>query len=201
MKNILHIRSSSNLETSISRRMGDIVLDLLDKQCPNAQKTVLDLARNPLPHISPEQVQGRMQGQYDTAAFKPLVQAINQLKGADIIVIEAPMYNFNIPSSLKAWIDYVCQPRETFAYSEKGPEGLVKNKKVMVILSRGGAYSDGAMVAMDHQKPYLKTVLGFIGMTEIDFLTIEGIAFGAEHIEKSITENTAKAKEIIANLP
>ena len=105
---------------------------------------------------------------------------IAELKAAETIVIGAPMYNFGIPSTLKAWFDYVLRPGITFRYTEAGPVGLLEGKRAIVIESRGGYYSDGAAKALDSQEPHLKTLLGFMGIKNLSFIRAEKIAFGPE---------------------
>jgi FMN-dependent NADH-azoreductase len=108
-------------------------------------------------------------------------ELITELEAADTIVLAVPMYNFSIPSTLKAWIDHVARRGRTFRYSEKGPEGLLKGKKVFVLAARGGVYSKGApAAAFDFQEPYLRAVLGFLGLTDVTFVHFEGLAMGAE---------------------
>src|SRR5689334_16875674 len=108
-------------------------------------------------------------------------ELIAELEAADTIVLAAPMYNFSIPSTLKAWIDHVARRGRTFRYTEKGPEGLLKGKKVFVLVARGGVYSKGApAAAFDFQEPYLRTVLGFLGLTGVTFVHLEGLAMGPE---------------------
>ena len=108
-------------------------------------------------------------------AVKHSDEAIAELKDADIIVIGVPMYNFSLHSSLKAWIDHICRAGQTFSYSEKGPEGLIKNKKVYLAISTGGVYSEGFMKPYDFTEPYLRTLLGFLGMTDITAYRAEGL--------------------------
>ncbi|HEX9524857.1 MAG TPA: NAD(P)H-dependent oxidoreductase, partial [Reyranella sp.] len=99
----------------------------------------------------------------------------------DTIVLAVPMYNFSIPSTLKAWVDHVARRGRTFRYTEKGPEGLLRNKKVFVLGARGGVYSKGTPhAAFDFQEPYLRAVFGFLGMTDVTFVHFEGLAMGPE---------------------
>jgi FMN-dependent NADH-azoreductase len=101
---------------------------------------------------------------------------VSQFLAADVVVVGAPMFNFSIPSQLKAWIDRVAQVGRTFKYTEKGPQGLAGGKTVIVASTRGGAYS--AMPALDHQESYLRTVFGFFGVTDVRFVRAEGLAMG-----------------------
>jgi FMN-dependent NADH-azoreductase len=116
---------------------------------------------------------------------------VDELRAADVIVIAAPMINFTIPSNLKTWIDYVARAGRTFRYSEKGPEGLVTGKQVIVVAARGGIYADAGK-ALDFQLPYLRSVLGFLGMTDVEVLEVEGTAYGPEAAEKAVAAATAK---------
>jgi FMN-dependent NADH-azoreductase len=119
-------------------------------------------------------------------------ELIAELRAADTIVIGAPMYNFGIPTGLRAWFDYVLRAGETFSYSESGPQGLLAGKRAIVVETRGGHYSEGPARAFDFQEPYLRQLLSFIGITDIVFVHVEKIAFGAEVREAALT--TAKAK-------
>jgi FMN-dependent NADH-azoreductase len=105
---------------------------------------------------------------------------IAELRAGDIIVIGAPMYNFSIPTTLRAWFDYVLRAGETFSYSELGPKGLVTGKRAFVVESRGGLYSEGPGQASDFQEPYLRRLLGFIGITDVTFIHAEKTAFGPD---------------------
>jgi FMN-dependent NADH-azoreductase len=112
---------------------------------------------------------------------------IGEFLAADVVVMGAPMYNFSIPSSLKAWIDRVAQAGRTFRYTEKGPVGLAGGKKVLIISSRGGAMSGTpAEAALDHQEAYLKAVMGFLGITDVKVIRAEGLAFGPDARKQAI---------------
>jgi len=194
--NILHVTSSPRGSASYSNRVATNVLDELAARNPGATVMVRDLARDPLPHIGDDFVaatRGPNGPQTDAqrALLKRSDELVDELFAADLIVIAAPMINFTIPSNLKAWIDYVARAGRTFRYSEKGPEGLVKGKQVIIVAARGGVYS-GAGSALDFQVPYLKSVLGFIGLTDVEVLEVEGTAYGPEAAEKAVVGATAK---------
>ena len=125
-------------------------------------------------------------------------ELIAELFAADTIVIGAPMYNFSIPTTLRAWFDHVLRPRVTFAYSEAGPQGLVTGKKVIVIESRGGLYSEGPAQVMDFQEPYLRALLGFIGLTDVEFIHAEKIGFGPEARDAALAGAKARIAEVTA---
>jgi FMN-dependent NADH-azoreductase len=119
-------------------------------------------------------------------------ELVAELKAADLIVIGAPMYNFGMASTLKAWFDHILRAGITFRYSEAGPEGLVKGKKAIVVETRGGLYSEGPAVAMDSQEPHLRTMLGFIGVEDVTFVRAEKLGFGPEAAAAAIDAAAAR---------
>lgn len=194
--NILYVTSSPRGAESYSNRVAQSVLDELRARDPGAAVTVRDLAREPLPHIGEDFAAATRSpnGPQTDAQRALLAQSdalVDELLAADVLVIAAPMINFTIPTNLKAWIDYVARAGRTFRYSEKGPEGLVTGKQAIVVAARGGIYS-GAGSALDFQLPYLKGVLGFLGITDVEVLEVEGTAYGPEAAEKAVTAATAK---------
>src|SRR3954466_8857880 len=166
--NILHVTSSPRGSASYSNRVATNVLDELTARNPGATVTVRDLARDPLPHIGDDFVaatRGPNGPQTDAqrALLKRSDELVDELFAADVIVIAAPMINFTIPSNLKTWIDYVARAGRTFSDTEKGPQGLVTGKQVILVVARGGVYADKQ--ALDFQVPYLRSVLAFLGIT------------------------------------
>ena len=123
---------------------------------------------------------------------------IGELVTADVIVLAVPMHNFGIPSTLKAWIDHVVRAGRTFIYSEGGPEGLLKGKRLILVLASGGVYSNGPAKQLDFQEPYLRAVLGFIGLTDIEVVRVEGVAMSAIGADKAVATATAHSREILA---
>jgi FMN-dependent NADH-azoreductase len=123
-------------------------------------------------------------------------ELLRELFAADTLIIAAGMINFGIPSSLKAYIDYVVRPGVTFRYGEKGPEGLVRGKKAYLVVARGGVYSQGPMQAFNFQDTYLKVALGFIGITDVELIPVEGVAFGPEAAEKAMSTALAQVEAI-----
>ena len=196
MTKILHIASSSNLTASFTRKIGKVTLEKLGQIYPNAEIIERDLARNPLPHISPEMLAAMFSGDDSKPELALSNQVVDELFASDAILIEAPMYNFGIPSVLKAWVDHVLRAGKTFKYGAAGPEGLVKGKKAIIVVSRGGIYSEGAYKVMDYQEPYLRAVLSFIGISDVEAITIEGVAMG----EEKIAEALLKAENQVAKL-
>ena len=183
--NILHIDASPLGGDSISRRLTASVVEKLTADHPTATVAHRDLIENPISHLSGELLQVLRPAPGSTPPSGPTLRAeadqtdalINELLAADVLVIGAPMYNFSIPSQLKAWIDRVAQAGRTFRYTAEGPIGLATGKKVIVVSTRGGVYAGTAYeAAMDHQESYLRTVLNFLGMTDVTFVRAEGIA-------------------------
>lgn len=176
--NILHIISSPRLN-SFSVQLGTRIVDKLQTDHPGSIVTTRNLAMHPFPHLEevgmqalqspPEQHTPQQQ-----AAARHSDEVIAEVQAADVVVIGAPMYNFGISSTLKAWIDHLARAGVTFRYTANGPEGLITGKKVYVAVSSGGVYSQLPMTDYDFLTPYLKTVFGFLGMTDVTILRAEG---------------------------
>jgi FMN-dependent NADH-azoreductase len=123
---------------------------------------------------------------------------LKELFASDTIVIAAAMINFGIPSSLKAYVDYITRPGVTFNYTDKGPEGLIKGKKVYIVVARGGVYSEGPMQQFNFQDTYLRAALTFMGVNDIELIAIEGVAFGPEAADRAVGAALAKVSAIAA---
>jgi FMN-dependent NADH-azoreductase len=177
---ILHLISSPRGAESISTKLGNAIADKLQAANPGSTIVTHNLATTPFPHLEEVQITSfftpaEKQTPELAEAIKHSDEAIAELMDADAIVIDAPVYNFQIPSTLKTWIDHICRANKTFSYSENGPQGLVKGKKVYVAISSGGIYSDGPMKAYDFIEPYLRGLLGFLGMTDLTVYRAEGL--------------------------
>lgn len=200
MSNILVLQSSISGPQSVSRQLvNETVTRLLGAQ-PLAQLVERDLGADPVPHLSSGNlagVRGEPKTDAERAARELSDALIAELRAADTIVIGAPMYNFSISTGLRSWFDYVLRAGETFRYSTKGPEGLVGNKRVFVIESRGGSYSEGPAQAIDFQEPYLRHLLGFMGIVDVTFVRAEKIGYGGDERAASI----GKAAQEIATIP
>jgi FMN-dependent NADH-azoreductase len=165
--------------------------------------TVVERALTPesIPHLSLDALgalmtpaEQRSGAQHSTVAFAD--RLIEELEAADTIVLAVPMYNFSIPSTLKAWIDHIARAGRTFRYTAQGPEGLLKGKKVFVVTGRGGVYTgDSPAKVFDFQEPYLRGVLGFLGMTDVNFIHVEGLKVSPEAAEQGV----ARARAAIAS--
>ncbi|WP_265949163.1 FMN-dependent NADH-azoreductase [Dechloromonas sp. A34] len=197
---ILQINASARSAGSNSTRLADTVTARLLAQNPDAVVDLRDLAANPHPVLD-EPALGALftpaeQRTPEQAARVALDDAlIAQVQAADAIVLGVPMYNFGVPVQLKTWIDAIARSGVTFRYTANGPEGLLKGKKVYVALARGGLYRD---TPADSQTPYLKSVLAFLGMTNVEFIFAEGLAMGAESATKAFAEAEARIDEIFA---
>jgi len=195
MTAILHISSSSDLQSSVTREVGGAALASLKQAFPGATVIARDLVKDPVPHVGPDFVQSRYTNP-DAASLALSRQLIDEIKASDILLIEAPMYNFNIPSVLKAWLDHVVRGGYTFRYGPTGPEGLVKGKKAILVLGRGGVYREAPMKAFDYHETYLRTILGFIGITDVESIEIEGVGMGAEVRSKALEAGKSRAAGI-----
>lgn len=190
---ILQINSSARSAGANSTRLADAITTRLKAANPGAVVELRDLAAHPHPVLD-EAALGALftpaeQRTPEQAARVALDDAlIAQLQSADAIVLGVPMYNFGVPVQLKTWIDAIARAGVTFRYTENGPEGLIKGKKVYVALARGGLYRD---TPADSQVPYLKGVLGFLGMTDVEFIYAEGLAMGPETADKAFAEAEA----------
>lgn len=200
---ILHIDSSPRGDDSISRKITAKVVDGLKAKHPRACVIVRDYGNNPLPHLSGLTISAFFtpaDNQNDTqkGAIKASDEAIADLLSADAIVIGVPMWNFGIPSSLKAWIDHVCRAGKTFKYGTTGPEGLLRaEQKVIAVVASGGIYSTGPMQSIEHQESYLQAILGFLGLKDISFVHAEGMAMGPEAVQKALEAADKQVAEVL----
>ncbi|AJI54994.1 FMN-dependent NADH-azoreductase [Francisella philomiragia] len=193
MRKILHIRSSIKEENSVSRKIGDDLISHF-KSTDKVKVSERDLVDNSVEHINPDFINAMANNNQDRLATSN--KLIEELFENDIIVIESPMYNFSIPSTLKSWIDNIMIARKTFLYTANGPEGLVKNKKAILVLSKGNIYSEGAAKPLDFQENYLKTILNFIGINDITVICAEGVDLNAEIREKSLKQVEQQIKNL-----
>lgn len=196
MTTILHISSSSDTHGSVTRQIGAVTIADLKAASPTAKIIERDLVKNPVPHMSPELLGAMFSGKPDAPELKLSNELVDELFASDIIVLEAPMYNFGIPSVVKAWVDHICRAGKTFKYGANGPEGFLGGKKVILVLGRGGIYSEGPMMAMEHQETYLRAALGFVGIKDVDTIYIEGVAFGPEKKAEALAAATERAHSI-----
>ena len=207
---LLHIDSAITGEQSVSRQLTARTVAAWQASHPGTQVDYLDLAVQAPSHLSAQSLgfrTGQAAATEAERAENALSEAlVSQFMAADVIVIGAPLYNFSVPSQLKAWIDRVAQAGRTFAYTDKGPVGLAGGKTVIVASSRGGVYSasEGGQ-AMEHQESYLKVVFGFFGITDVRFVRAEGLGMGPDAVAAAFAGAaqqtqvaTAPAEEAVA---
>jgi FMN-dependent NADH-azoreductase len=205
MSNILLITSSPRGEASHSTRVATGLAEKLQASLPGSTLTTRDLVKNPLPHIEPAYASGI----YTPAEARTPQQskvvgvsdaAVDELFAADHIVLATGLINFSISSTLKSWIDHISRSGKTFAYGANGPKGLVTGKKVYVVLASGGVYSEGPAAVMDFAVPYLKSVLGFNGMTDVEVIRVEGVGMGEDAVKAALAKAEAQVDGTVAAL-
>nr|WKF57857.1 FMN-dependent NADH-azoreductase 1 [Paraburkholderia busanensis] len=199
--NLLHVDSSILGRGSVSRTLSADIVAALRGRYTALDVGYLDLACSPLGHLTSAHLPAaRDEGSLDDALAADVAAGHATLEAflaADIVVIGAPMYNFGVPSQLKAWIDRITVTGRTFRFGERGPVGLCGGKRVIVASSRGGVFSGDSFSAfLDHQETYLKALFGFLGVTDIAFVRAEGVALGPEARRNAI----AAAREAVAGL-
>jgi FMN-dependent NADH-azoreductase len=197
--NILQVNSSARSEGSHSTRLATTLVERVRASLPDgAVTTVRDLGRAPHPELN----EAALQALFTPAELRTPEQAarvalddalIAELQAADVVVLGVPMYNFGVPAALKNWIDAIARAKVTFQYTAQGPEGLLKGKKVYVALTRGGQYRN---TPADTQVPYLRTVLAFLGMTDVQFVYAEGLAMGPQAEQQALASAQAQIEEL-----
>lgn len=204
---LLHVDSSINGAASVSRGLSRQAVEQWLAAHPDTQVEYLDLAVETPPHFSADSMGIRRPGSEPASETEQrenelAEKLVSQFLTADVIVVGAPLYNFSVPSQLKAWIDRLAQAGRTFRYTAEGPEGLAKGKTLIVVLTRGGIYSTtDAGQAMEHQESYLKTVFGFFGITDVRVVRAEGTDLGAESRESALATATQQIAEAVAAAP
>ena len=198
--NILQINASAKRQGSESTRLANAITGRLRAADPSAEVVTRDLASAPMPVLDDAAL---------GALFTPVAErsveqaarvalddaAIAEIQAADVVVLGVPMYNFGVPAQLKNWIDAISRAQVTFRYTEKGPQGLLLGKKVYVALTRGGRYRD---TPADSQVPYLKTVLAFLGMDDVQFVYAEGLAMGADVAAEALASAGREIEQLAA---
>lgn len=199
MNNLLVINSSAAGTDSVSRVLVADAVSKLIAASPGAQVTHRDLDASPIPNLTSATlagVRGIAKTDAEHAARKLSDELIGELRAADTIVIGAPMYNFSVSTLLRAWFDYVLRAGATFSYSAAGPQGLLAGKRAIVVEARGGLYSEGPAAAIDFQEPYLRHLLGFVGITDVTFVHVEKLGYGPEAREAALKSAKARISEI-----
>jgi FMN-dependent NADH-azoreductase len=201
MKTLLVINSSVSGPNSVSRTLVEHAVAEIVRTHPDVRIVYRDVGHTPIPHLTAETVagvRGAPQTESEQRTRRLSDELIAELRDADTILIGVPMYNFGVPTALRAWFDHVLRAGETFAYSEAGPQGLLSAKRVVIVESRGGLYSEGPAKAIDFQEPYLRQLFRFIGVSDVTFIHAEKIGFGAQARDAAIasakTQLTALAR-------
>jgi FMN-dependent NADH-azoreductase len=197
MTTLLQINASLNGDNGLSSQLSARFVANWREKNPQGRVITRDLAAQPAPHLTADRFQAFFAKPdaltaEQRAAIEYSDQLIEELQSADVIVFGVPMYNFGVPSTLRAYFDHVARAGVTFRYTAEGPEGLIKGKKAYVLITRGGVYPGAA----DTQTPYLRQFLGFIGLTDVEFIYAEGLALGDDSREKGL----ATARHTIAKL-
>jgi len=205
MTSILLVTSSPRGAASHSSRIARDLAAKLQAAAPGATLVTRDLAAEPLPHIDTDFASGLFtpEGQRTEAQARAVAVSdamVDELLAADAVVIATGIINFGIASTLKSWFDNIARAGRTFRYTEAGPEGLVTGKKVYLVVASGGIYSEGPAQPFDHAVPHLRTLLGFLGMTGVDVIRVEGVALGAEAEQAALSkaEKTLSKLELAA---
>jgi FMN-dependent NADH-azoreductase len=200
MMNILQINSSARAGDSQSTRLANTLVERIRAGDPEAIVTLRDLSSTPHPQLD----EFALQALFTPAAQRTPEQVarvalddvlIAEIQAADVVVLGVPMYNFGVPAQLKNWIDAVARAQVTFRYTANGPEGLLKGKKVYMVLTRGGLYRN---TPSDTQVPYLETIFGFLGMSDVQYVYAEGLAMGPEAAQNALTSAHSQIEELLA---
>ena len=199
MNTLLLIRSSIH-EDGASNALADRYLEHWRAIHPRGEVIVRDLAADPVPHLTDEAFRGFALPDAERTVAQALAAAlsdelVDELRRADTIVLAVPMYNFGVPSTLKAWFDHVARAGVTFRYLETGPVGLLRGKHAVVLTTRGGRY---AGTGDDHQAPWLAQILGFIGLSSVEFVHAEGLAYGAEARDAGLADAARRIDALAA---
>jgi FMN-dependent NADH-azoreductase len=201
MTNVLIVDSAATGDLSVSRKLTTEFAEQVQRRHPGARLVRRDVGREIIPHLT-EATVSAIRSLPNTPAGEATRglsdQLIAELMAADVIVIGAPMYNFGMASTLKTWFDHVLRAGTTFRYTAEGPEGLVKGKRAIVIETRAGLYSEGPAAVMDHQEPHIRTLLGFMGITDVSYVRAEKLAFGPEAASQAVAEAIAQLDDLAA---
>ena len=198
---VIHIDSSPRGVDFVSRDLTRQIVNRLKVVEPTLDVIRYDLGERPLPHLSSDAIGALRQAELATAEQRELGalsdRMIEELQRADLIVIGSPMHNFGITSQLKAWFDTIIRAGKTFSYGEQGPEGLLKDKRAIVVETRGGVYTTGSAASFNHQEPHLKTLLGFIGISDVQFIHAEGLDMGPESRANGLAHAKSAIEQVL----
>ena len=198
MSRVLIIESSARQQDSVSRQLTQTFIEQWQAAHPADSISVRDLASQPVPHLDGNLLGGWMKPaeqrtDIEQASLERSNLLTDELLAADVLVLAAPMYNFTIPSTLKAWLDHVLRAGVTFKYTATGPQGLLSGKRAYVLTARGGIYAGSSS---DHQEPYLRQVMAFIGIHDVTFIHAEGMNLGGDFQAKGLDQTNAKLAKV-----
>lgn len=204
MSNILLVTSSPRGAASLSTKVATDLAEKLSAALPGSAIVTRDLVAAPLPHIEPDYASGIYTPAEARTAHQAEVvgvsdTAVDELFAADHIILATGLINFSISSTLKSWVDHISRSGRTFSYSDKGPKGLVTGKKVYIVLASGGVYSEGPAAVMDFAIPYLKSVLGFNGMTDVEVIRVEGVGMGEDAVKAALAKASTQVEKLAAS--
>ncbi len=205
---VLQLDASPAGAASVSRELTSAIAAAITAQTPGAQRVYRDLAADAIPHLDadvlaalrpdPNAAPANDRTREAAALNETLVQ---EFLAADVVVVGAPMYNFSVPTQLKAWIDRVAQAGRTFRYTANGPEGLAGGKRVVIVSSRGGKYAGQAFeAALDHQEAYLRAFFGFVGISDVTVVRAEGVAMGPESRAAAVAAALGQTDAVAARI-
>jgi FMN-dependent NADH-azoreductase len=200
MQNVLLVTSSPRGEASFSTQLATELAGAL-----GGNRTVRELWREPLAPIGPDFIQALFTPEdhrtpEQRALLAPSDEAVAELQRADVIVVGAGMINFGMPAQLKTWIDLITRAGLTFSYDETGPKGLLTGKRLVLVLASKGVYTTGPMQAWDHLEPALRTNLGFLGLTDVEIVRIEGVGSSEEATAQALATATVRVREVVASV-
>ena len=202
MSILLHIDSSARYAGSLTRQLSAAYAEQWQAKNPAGKIIRRDLASQTLPHITEAMI-----GAYFTPADKRSAdqqaiiaesdKLVDELVAADTVVIGVPMYNFAPPSAFKAWVDHISRVGRTFSYGANGPTGLLTGKRAIVILSSGGVYSEGPAQPLDFNGTYIRSVMGFLGITDVELIVAEGVSMGEEKAKQTVSQAQEKISAVV----
>jgi FMN-dependent NADH-azoreductase len=199
MSKVLVLKSSILGDNSVSTDLVDQFVAQLNDGNDGIEVSIRDLSLNPVPPLDQEKLTALMTDAAQRDARQQALvdyadRLITELQEADLLVIGAPMYNFTIPAGLKSWLDHVARAGVTFRYTENGPQGLLRNKQVVVVTSMGGHHLPGES---DHLRPYLKTMLNFLGLEQISFVAAAGLNLGDGPRQQALQQAQQRLQEVV----
>ncbi|MCW5298575.1 FMN-dependent NADH-azoreductase [Herbaspirillum lusitanum] len=202
MSTLLHIDSSARYAGSLTRQLSAAYVEQWQAKNAGGKVVQRDLASHILPHITEAMIGAYFTPADQRSAEQQAIIAesdklVDELIAADTLVIGVPMYNFAPPSAFKAWVDHISRVGRTFSYGANGPAGLLTGKRAIVILSSGGVYSEGPAQPMDFNGTYIRSVLGFLGITDVELITAEGVSMGEEKARQTVSQAQEKISAIV----